>query len=637
MPDVQSTAAAPAIIGLRSAVDRENQKRFCLDAIERGMRAREPFVETWNEIWDNYLVVPSGTTSMAEWHGTGLWPASPHLRYQHGVERSVLKDEETHQMVEALSAQSLVLLFASRDFIQATPVGADDPEKARLISRLLMAILEQPGFFRTAYQLFKDAFIFGTSIVEMGWETRSRKQYVPQPVYDELGYASGTRLAPAEVVYRDRPLFRQIDHYDFIPDPSGTRIQEDMNYCFKRFAITPQEARRLARAGTYDDPAAVEAAIRTSQRPITANATVSPQQRQFDQLVEKLPSKMGLLCGFEGWISDFPDKTMDGFSNRKITLLNGEIVAGYGNPFMDGNIPFKEIVVNPIQGRFWGLSPAEVARYRQDSLDHLTMSIHDAVNVALRGPLLASRGFGGDLERIRNAKFNDVIDVADREKIGPIQRDLSVIQIAMTELMRGKESARSATGSNAPQRPVPLSGRPTATEVSEVTRVMSQRGEASTILIEKDDYPHIGRTLHYRLRQFTQPDTDLVGVYAGEPFSVSLDDIDIDADIRFIGSRQAASKFQRFAALKEAYMTLSTNPDAVTLFPELVVRLFRDGLDIADADAIVSKAQIMIEARQRLLASQGQQARGQAVPGSGSESNFGTAAGQTERAGQMVK
>lgn len=158
-----------------------------------------------------------------------------------------------------------------------------------------------------------------------------------------------------------------------------------------------------------------------------------------------------------------------------------------------------------------------------------------------------------------------------------------------------------------------------------------------TTLIERDDYPHIGRTLHNRIRQFTDSDSELVGVYQGERFSVTLDDIDVDADVRFVGSRQAQSRFQKFAALKEAYQMLSTNPDATTLFPELVVRIFRDGLDIADADAIVAKAQMMIEARRKLMASQGAvQTKGQAVPGSGVESSFGTQPGQTQRGGQRI-
>ena len=602
--------------------------------MEKSARAREPYVAIWQEVFDNYLVQPYGTTRNAVWHGSSLWPSFPNQRATMSS-NVVLKDEETHQMVEALAAQSLGLLFSSRDYIQAIPVGADDPEKARLISRVLMAILDQPGFFRTAYQLFKDAFIFGTSIVEIGWETRSRMQYVPHPVMDEDGYPTGKELVPAEVIYRDRPLFRQIDHFDFFPDASGTRIQEDMVGACKRFTITPQEARRLAASGTYDDRAAVERAIVTMRKPPESSFTTSPQKRQFDQLVEALPAKMGLLSGFEYW-GEYPERTMDGMSNRKITLLNGEIVAGYGNPFMDGAIPYKEIVVNPVQGRFWGLGPGEVVRYRQDAIDHLTMSIHDAVNQALRGPLLAGRGFGGDTERIRNAKLGDVVDVTDRTKIGPIERDLSPIQLAMAQLNMSKQSARNATGSNSPQQPVPLSGRPSATEVSEVVRIASQRGEAMTTLIERDDYPHIGRTLHLRMRQFTQPDSELVGVYGGERFSATLDDIDIDADVRFVGSRQAQSRFQKFAALKEAYTILSTNPEATVMFPELVVRIFRDGLDIADADAIVAKAQVMIEQQRQLLASAGQGPTPRPVPGSGSESNFGTQAGETEKQGVRI-
>jgi hypothetical protein len=325
-------------------------------------------------------------------------------------------------------------------------------------------------------------------------------------------------------------------------------------------------------------------------------------------------------------------------SNRVITMLEGELVRGHGNPYIDGAIRFKELVVNPVHGRFWGLGPAEVARYLQDSTDHFMMALQDATSISIRGPLLASRGFGGDPERIRQARLGDVVEVTDKDKIGPLMRDMSPLALAMQELARRKMSMREAMGSSGQMLPMPSSGaRGGATEVSEIVRLASQRGEAMIALIEREDFPHIGRTIHSLLRQFVDPNDELVAVYAGERFSTSLEEIDVDADVRFVGSRQAQSKFQKVSALKEAIATLSTNPEIMQILPDLIVRYFRDGLEIADADDLIVRAQQALAARQAAEAAQAMEAAGgQAVPGSGTESNFGSQAGETERGGVRV-
>ena len=165
--------------------------------------------------------------------------------------------------------------------------------------------------------------------------------------------------------------------------------------------------------------------------------------------------------------------------------------------------------------------------------------------------------------------------------MGPIEFDTNVLAAGTSELIRRKQNVREASGATNPTQAIPSGSRQTATEVTELVRLASQKVELMVQLVERDDYPWIGNTIHSRLRQFLSRERE--EVLAGEQFPVTLDDVDFDADIRFVGARQAQSKFQKAASLREALNVLGTNPGIIPILRDVVVRYFRDGLDIQDA------------------------------------------------------
>jgi hypothetical protein len=319
---------------------------------------RGPNVRVWREVLDNYMVVPlnDGPTAFPRL-GSRTFTTARALTKEPG--RSVLKDPETNQVIETLAAQGIGLLMPTTDYIQTMPIGFDDQEKARFLGRLLQGILEAPGTYRKNLMIFKDAFIFGTAIVHIGWETKSRLQVAEKPVFDEeTGFLIGTDSDIAEVVNRDGPLFQQKDIFDFYADPSGTRIQEDMLGVAHKFRISKQQARRMADAGIYDK-SQVELAIRAAGGP---DDTSNLEERRFEQLANETHSDYGMLTGFEFW-GEVPFRPNDGARNRVITILGGQHVRSHINPYRDGNIPFKEVVLNPIAGKFYGLGVGETIRF----------------------------------------------------------------------------------------------------------------------------------------------------------------------------------------------------------------------------------------------------------------------------------
>lgn len=590
MADTQSTAASPLVADV-DALAANDEREYFLEFLEISDAAREPHLATMDEIWENWLVALPGST---ERHF--LWPRSTgNVPSSFVSGQTRLKDPETHQIIQSMTAQALTLMFAPQEYISTKPVGAgQDYEKARASGMVITGFLERPGEFLTDYITLTTAFIFGTAYQEIGWETRARLQYALVPIIDDMGVQHGRRIVPKEVIYKDQPLRRVIDNYDAYPDPGGTRIHTDMRGFGKRFEIYEEEARALAQSPGEGippvyDPAAVERAIRAG-RYTGGSDPVGTSSRMNDYTKNRSEGSryMNKMTGFE-YHGFSPVRRRDGFSQRTLTMLNGVMVRSSGMPYISGQIPIKEFTPMPVPGRHWGLSPAAVIRFLQDAADANLMLITDMLTNAMYGPLMVSPGFGGDREALRNRHVRQLIEVLDPTKVAQVPTDYNAMRFGIDWYGRQKQVMRESSGRTDPVQAIPTSGDKTATEVGELVRLASQRIETMIQLIERNDYPWIGRTLHERFRQF-MGDAEVWMRFAGEPFQFTFDDIDTDVDVRFVGSRYAMSRFQKIAGLRDAINTIATGLPILPLMPDLFIRLLRDGLEVGDAEAIVSRA-----------------------------------------------
>lgn len=620
-------------------------KDFMLDFFERSDNYRQDFLQECDELWSNYLVTFEGSYAGGKryiWNDSVLPRPSIRQRQGYGAR---LKDPETHQVIETLASQALDILFGPRDYLKAVPVGSDDPEKARLIGRIIMATLESPGVYRTLYQIFKDSFIFGTSVVEIGWDTATQAQVTKKPVLGPMGMPAGSQLTiDPQHIYKFGASVKQRSIYDIYPDPGGTRIQEDMDCVGIRFQLSFAKARQLASQGVYD-PSAVERAIRIAGTRDSSNSKRGARHPEEEHRQRSVPKEVGVIDALEIW-GAVPFKPADGAYNRVCTLLEEELVRTHINPYIDGCIPFKEVVVNPLSNRFYGLSVASVIRFLQDSADSLLMASNDAVQLAINMPLLMGGAFGGDPKRLRNRAPLDIIPCVNAEAVAPVPVDTSILGFAQTYYEGLKMKMREAGGATNPMQAIPTSDRQTATESSLLARFGTQRIETIVQIFERDVFPWIGRTIHSRNRQYAPP--QFLTILNGDQTLVNLDMIDLEADVRFVGSLDAMSDLQR-ATNYEKGMNILSNPDLLMLYPQYIARYFRDVLKFEDAEQIVLQAiknnqmkMIMEMAAQGAQANaQQEQAQAKASGRQGSppkqkEEDMGSQAGQTERAGEAI-
>ena len=594
--------------------EREKDREFVLDFIDRSERKRRPHMDVRKEILDNYMVTLPGANSNRLFNPNGfrLFGDGHTARSYSG---SRLKDPESHQITESMLSQGVGLLLGPRDYIQAIPVGSDDPDKARMLSKILLGVLDGPGVWRTFYLLLKDSFIFGTSVVQVGWANRTRQQMTKVPTFDQSGIQTGFEFIQAAVNYENRPDILPISLEKFYPDASGTRIQEDMQGVAKESDITVAQALRLAKDGVFDETAVRAAITRKKDRVLRTRMSEDRYERVPNQ-EKSVPvlsdaEESGLVKIFEYW-GQVPYLPADKARNRVITLMEDVLVRSHINPFIDGNIPFKEVVVNPIQGRFWGVSPLEVIRYLQDSADAILMNLTDAQDLAVNGPIILGKAFGGDPNQVRRRSPRSIIMARDVKQVAPFPVDLNSLQQGAQAYLQRKMAMREATGATNPLQAIQNGDRSTAFEVSELVRVASQKVELMIQGVEKDDFPWIGRAVLSRLRQFL-PDEGAVATLAGEQVPFTLDDIDTEADVRFVGSRLAKTPGQKFQQTNTVLTMIGQNPLIFLTAPELLEELFEDGLGIKDAKEKVAQG---AAAAQKLL-EQGALQGGAGTPGQG--------------------
>jgi hypothetical protein len=467
---------------------------------------------------------------------------------------------------------------------------------------------------------------------------------VKTPKFNPLtGTVDAMGLSPQEVIYRDRVLLREIGIRDFFPDPSGTRLNDDMNGAAKRFRTNWWKVAELANAGAYDKGPAMLAIQNAMGSNTPRNTEINEQIFPALEAVEGPPG-FGACNGFE-YFGEVPFRRPGG-RNRVITLINGRWVRGRINPYLHGETPWEMITVNPVGGRIYGLSPAEVIRFLQDAADNFLMIFTDAGDLAIRGPLLLGQAFGGDPEKVRQRRINDVIQCRNVDAVKPLPVELGALTFAASEMARRKQTMREAASATDPAQAIPSSGEQTATENANLTRMAGGRLRGMVELIERENYPNIAKKIHSLIRQFAEE--EILARLQGDVFKVKYEDIDFDADVRFSGSMNSDTTFQARTTYTQIISVLGSVPlQTVRAFPDVFIRLFRDGLKMPDAEIAVQKAIEMANQQDEMAAMQAQQenaAGGSAAPSASrggsppAQLKFpnGSPAGEAEQAGGEV-
>lgn len=502
---------------------------------------------------------------------------------------SMLKDSESHQVVETLLGATLVSLVGEQGFIQTRRRGMENTFKASTTSRLLEYDLEIPGEYRTLYQWLKDGFVIGTGIVFDGWDYR--EEPVIERVFTRFGNQVTSEFVRGFKEFED-PSLENIDLLDFFPACGQWRMDR-MSGCAVRFTMTAREALVEGERLGWDMPA-VRRAIDAGGKTDTHQDEDWARLEGIDRTSKKHRHPDFIpLVGYTYW-GEVPWKVPDGENHwRKLVVLGGETVGGVGKegdwPFMRNRLPFYDFTVNPMSRRFYGLSPLEVARHAQDLADVILNCLSDAVVKSTHPPWLVDRD-----ARINKAKLRDFhpnVPIETDRMDGVKQLDYAPpLQLASGMLAQTKLSIQQRTGTpELLQSGSFSSGVPRSASAAAIQDQRSNlRPEMIAQMIERDTFVQLGLSKLRLNQQFLEDDDALMERIGSMPRPSFIEEIMDEQDVKFVGSRSQHNKQTRVEAMERAGAVIGQLPVA-PLFPwqEFMVRYLRD-LDLHELEQMVA-------------------------------------------------
>jgi hypothetical protein len=568
--------------------------KFVMSFVSASDKFRQQFTDKWQEVVSNFIV------DGAQIQNTG-GETSPYSRskvYRSPRNRIFLRDPETHKLVMTYAAKLARTIFGNKrgEFVQAQPVGYEDVAKSDVVTRLLRYDFNLPGHFRTFVEGLVDMILFGTSVIECYWRYEEREVIVRQAITDgATEFLSSSRMT---VPVYDDVCIRNVDVMDFYPDPARYRIEE-MSGCAKKFKMNGFEARRLADTGYYTK-SGVSSAMGSSVK------TVEMQEQSFrsglDQPAQADPiPDFKEMVGYDYW-GNIPeeadardDETGERITRGVVTILNQQVVRARNWPLTDPRLPFFTLIINPVQGRFYGISPAEVVRFDQSFADAMKILLAEAIVRQVHPPIAYDSDAEFDVAKLREWRADLPIPVrGGPQAIGTLRYDANIqsgfaLMTGLKQEIQGGSGAMGAIqGESGPDRE-------SATGYQGRVQMALDRPELAGMVLESECMPPIAKAMLMRNQQFLEDTEDLKRRVGEIPAPFWIGDILGDFDIRFVGSRNAMSNQERLMSLQTLAQFGTAFPAFQAMMPNAQVAqmIVGDILNLPEAAAQIGDLQAM--------------------------------------------
>jgi len=593
---------------------------FINDCVDQANQVRDEFEPGWYENWANYRV------ESADGQPTKQHPYSSGV--VGGLEMSpinFLKTPESHQGVNTLRALLLSGLFGTRDYVQADPVGDEDIEAAKRVSRLVMYGLERPGNFRTNYETLGDALIFGLGSYSARWRRDiklvPRRMPVPDPnggpgefLKNPQTGAIMTVLQDVMLPVFDDPVLETDELWDTWFDPAANRFDQ-LNWKVKRFRIRDEELEALRDNENWDG----DGIKMVLGNPPNDRATGPDSNEQPKLITENLTledvkdiGQYGYYGGwfFEGMIDKETADRIGGIDHRGSVILkivNGIVIQGIQSPQKNGMIQGGSMTILPTGRGVYGLSPLTIVRYLQDvSNTQMILTVQALIESVYQNYVIGGDhgpNFAHDLETRRPREVFTTQGEVDQ--IVPLNKDYTGVQIATGALAMLSQTMRQAMNARDPvQGQIKQTGSSTATETQLVTSAALQNTDQLAVLIERDELPIQGKLIN-DLYYINLDDEQKVFRRVGESETTAVNyfDIDVVTDITFVGARSLLSKQGKANQFRDFASILASNPftAAATDWHEFVRRWGDEGFDVKGMERIMLQDPEEVVARMQAM------------------------------------
>lgn len=474
--------------------------------------------------------------------------------------------------------------FGVYPFVQMYGYGPEDTAKARKNELLISAQMKDCKTFLKAVDMFLMADLYGTSICQYGWETRTENLIRRELETAPLTGKRFERLKTEQRVTFNGPVWNTVDILDFFPQPGFHHIDE-MSWVIRRYWLDMEEVEAMAQAGIFDKAQLEKLKIGGAQRDIIEELKArrtsvrGPFGETEVRRMERFAKPVELLEMWGKVPSEF--RSPDGGTERVITVANRTcVLRNRPNPFWHGKKPF--IAFSPLNDPhfFHGIGKVEIGERLQLSANRIANQKLDALDLFVDPAFIYDRSKGVDVRNLfmRSGKVIPV-DGPPAEAIQALIPNLNGLQNAYQEISDLNRWMQQGTGITEDT----VLGMKGAQE--QTAREFLGRQENTSIrlllesrLAEEAWIEPLANGFHSLNRQFlpTPQMIKIIGAAAladpvtgmpapPENMEIDLDDLNIDYDVRARGATQTIGRAARQQNMVLLLQSTATHPAAMAL------------------------------------------------------------------------
>ena len=494
-------------------------------------------------------------------------------------------------------ARKQSISFGTWPWVSFFGFGPEDAAKARKNELLVSAQMKDCRTYLKAVDMFLTADLYGTAIFRYGW-----KQEEERLLYRQAIEAAGKRHEKLATRMRETfngPNWKPIDILDFFPQPAIRDIN-DMDWVIEREYVDLDELEVLSKSrseegiGEYDRTGYLKLKQSHMLREIDRqmeqrrNYIRSPFTEDEARKMEKYAKPVELLHMWGYVPSEF--RSPDEAPKRVITLANRQVIMrNRPIPFWIGKIPYGSY--RPLRDPhfFHGQGKMEVGERLQLTANRIANQKLDALDLFVDPVFAYDRQKSVDTRNLymRSGKLVGV-DGPPGDALMPIIPNLSQLREAYTEIEDLYRWLQEGTGIIEGQiSPAPGSSRTTAREFLSRQEAASTRLIVETRFAEEMWLEPLANAFHALNKQFLPMPRQLrilgnealVNPVTGQPqdpeiFSIDLEDVNQDYDVRARGATLTMSKAARQQNLVLLLQATQSHPMAMQLVNW--VAFFRD-------------------------------------------------------------
>lgn len=454
--------------------DNEEIVEIVQEAFERAKKNQQPHFARYRryyELYRNYI-----SEENARPHGANLF-----VPY-------------TFQAVETIAPRLVTAIFNNRPYMTAVPLSNTAYENARNMEMLLDYQAEKyldPVLFFT--MVFKDALIYGTSIVKTTWKFTEKTVRVNNYVSDKrISSLKKKEVKEEKVTTYDAPYMEIVPLENFFFDPNASEIDE-ARYVIHRYYEDVDTIKEKIKEGVYK--VKKEDKDKISEMGGEYSDSFSSYQR-VDAVSGGNTKPEGMAEILEFWGEDC------------IVKLAGDVVLLMDyNPFYHGERPFVKFIDYPVANEFYGIGEVEVIESMQEELNTTRSQRMDNVSLAINNMWKVRRNAGVDASQLVS-RPNGIIEVDEMDDLDTLTVP-NMTESAYREEQLIKEDMDRTTGVNDYTRGDNPARRETATTASLLTESANERFKLKIRLMEKTSFKKVGYQLVALNQQFITEETEV--------------------------------------------------------------------------------------------------------------------------------